>query len=70
MANNIDRVSVIEASKELQMDQESVRCLMQQGRLPIGYAFRKPNGKQWTYYIYRGLLDQELKRIATNGRKW
>lgn len=65
------RVSVADASKLLNMNVESVRYLMQQGRLPIGFAMIKPNKKRWAYYIYEGLLNQEVERLALGGeRKW
>ncbi len=66
-----DRVTVAEASIALNMNVESIRYLMQQERLPIGYAMIKPNKKKWTYYIFRGLLDQEVARLKGGGeRKW
>lgn len=70
-SQNADRVTVAEAAKALNMSVESVRYLMQHERLPIGYAMVKENKKRWVYYIYRGPLDQEVKRLASGGeRKW
>lgn len=67
----VERVSCKQAAKELQMDVESVQYLMRQERLPIGYALKRENKTRFTYYIYRGLLDAELHRIADGGeRKW
>lgn len=66
-----ERVSTFQAAEELQIGVESVRYLMEQERLPIGIVIRKPKSKKATYIIYRGLLDQELARIAGGGqRKW
>lgn len=71
MTKTVDRVTPDQAAKELDMSVDSVRYLLQQGRLPIGYAVIKPNKKRWSYYIYRGLLNQEVERLANGGiRKW
>lgn len=66
-----ERVDVKEAAKVLEMNTESVRYLMQKDRLPIGYAMRREGKKRWAYYIYRGLLEKEVERLANGGqRKW
>ena len=67
----LSRVTCKQAAKELQMDIESVQYLMRQGRLPIGYAMKKEKATKYSYYIYRGLLDAEKRRLAEGGeRKW
>ena len=53
----MERVSVAQAAKELNMDTENVRWLMMKGRLPIGYAIKKEKNVRYSYYIYRGMLD-------------
>lgn len=66
-----ERVTTKQAAKELNMGIESVQYLMRQNRLPIGYAMRKEKATRYTYYIFRGLLDAELQRLAGGGeRKW
>jgi hypothetical protein len=50
-------VTVEEASRVLRITRLSVRILMQQGRLPIGYVKDGPNGRK-TYLISRKLLDK------------
>ncbi len=42
----------------------TLQCLMQQGKLPIGYAMRRDGTKRYGYYIFRGLLDEEKKRLG------
>lgn len=66
----MERVTPKQAAKELNMDVESVHYLMQNNRLPIGYAMKKDKAKRFTYYIYRGLLDAEKERIANGKCKW
>lgn len=67
----IERVTPKEAAKALKMNVESVHSLMKQDRLPIGYAMRREGKKRWAYYIYRGLLEKEVERLANGGqRKW
>ena len=55
-------VTVEEASRVLRITRLSVRILMQQGRLPIGYVKDGPNGRK-TYLISRKLLDREAERL-------
>nr|DAY69804.1 MAG TPA: hypothetical protein [Caudoviricetes sp.] len=66
-----ERVTTKQAAKELNMGIESVQYLMRQNRLPIGYAMKKEKATRFTYYIFRGLLDAEVQRLAGGGeRKW
>lgn len=58
------RVTPSQAAKELGMDVLTVRGLMQQGKLNIGYALKKEGKKQWGYYCYRHLLDAEKERLG------
>lgn len=59
----VERVSVRQAAKELNMDMDAVRYLMLEDRLPIGTAVKKQGKKRAAYYIYRGLLDEYKKRL-------
>lgn len=59
----MERVSVAQAAKELHMTAQTVRILMQQKQLDIGYVMTGENGCH-TYIILRSLLDKELNRIA------
>ena len=54
MNNQLDRVSVAQASKELNIDPLTLRYALRQGKLPIGFALYK---KRYTYIIYRNKLD-------------
>lgn len=62
---NVERVSVKEAAEELKLNQEMLRYMMQADKLPIGYAIKKPNSQRWAYVIYRGLLEQYKKGLAS-----
>lgn len=55
-------VTVEEASRVLGITRLSIRILMQQGRLPIGYVKDGPNGRK-TYLIRRELLEREAERL-------
>ena len=59
----MERESVAQAAKELKMTAQTVRILMQQKQLDIGYVMTGANGCH-TYIILRSLLDKELNRIA------
>jgi hypothetical protein len=58
------RVSVKQAACELHMGELTVRCLMQQGKLPIGYALKKDGKNRYGYYIYRGKLDTVKRELG------
>lgn len=66
----LERVSPIQAAAELNMTADSVRYLMREGKLPIGYAIRKEGSQRSNYIIYRGLLDAEKERIANGKNDW
>ena len=59
----MERVYPKQAAKELNMDVDTLRLMMQVERLPIGYAFKKPGRKKYSYYIYRGLLEDYKKQL-------
>lgn len=56
-------LEMLEAAKELKMTAQTVRILMQQKQLDIGYVKAMENGRH-VYIILRSLLDKELNRIA------
>lgn len=58
------RVSVKEAASELHIGMLTLKCLMQEGRLPIGYALKRPGKTKYGYYIYRRLLDEHKKQLG------
>ena len=58
----MERVSVAQAAKELEMTPLTVRVLMQQKQIDLGYVMTGENGCH-TYIILRSLLDKELERI-------
>lgn len=63
MADMVERVNVKQAAKELKMDMESLRHLMEKRELPIGYVTKKEGCKRRSFIIYRGLLDSYKKQI-------
>lgn len=60
--NSMEKVTIRQAAEELHLTMETVRILMQQGVLDIGYVKVNEKGR-CTYIIFRHLLDQELARI-------
>lgn len=44
----LERVKVKEAARELNMDQESLRYMMQAQKLPIGYAYCREGKRDGT----------------------
>ncbi len=53
-----NRVTPSIAAAELGMSVLTLRGLMQQGKLNIGYALKQEGKKKWSYYIYRKKLDE------------
>jgi hypothetical protein len=58
----MERVTIRQAAKELHLTLQTVRLLMQQGALDIGYV-KVNEGGRCTYIIFRSLLDKELERL-------
>ena len=54
-----NRVTVLEASKILEVSQQYIRMGLQKGILPFGTAVQI-SGKKWTYHISRKLLDDYI----------
>ena len=64
-----ERVTSETAAKELGMDVLTLRGLMQQGKLNIGYALKKEGKSKWGYYIYRKLLDDVKAELGISDAK-
>ncbi|MCM1217264.1 MAG: DNA-binding protein [Lachnospiraceae bacterium] len=58
------KVTVKQAARELHMGILTVQYLMRDGKLPIGYTLKREGRSRYTYHIFRGLLDQEKKRLG------
>lgn len=57
------RVTPTQAAAELNMSVLTLRGLMQQGKLDIGFAIKQDGKKKWTYLIYRKKLDRAKKQL-------
>lgn len=57
------RVTPTQAAAELNMSVLTLRGLMQQGKLDIGFAIKQDGKKKWTYLIYRKKLDKAKKQL-------
>lgn len=62
-----DRVLPEQAAAELGINVLTLRCLMQQEKLPIGYAIKRDGAKRWAYFIYRKKLDELKKELGIGG---
>jgi len=58
------RVTSKQAARELQIDVLTLRELMKQEKIPIGYALKKDGKERYHFYIYRALLDEYKKRLG------
>ena len=56
----LERVSVEQAAKELDLDPLTLRYSLRDGTLPIGFAQKR---KRYVYVIYRNLLDTYKKGL-------
>ena len=59
----MERMTTADAAKELNINVVGLQALMQQGRLPIGYAVKLPGSSRFTYYIYKELVESYKKRV-------
>lgn len=60
----MNRISVKDVSRELQMSPLTLRTLMRLGRINIGFFTKKPDAKRGHYVIYRRLLEIEKERLG------
>ena len=59
----MERMTTTEAAKLLNINVLGLQTLMQQEKLPIGYAIKRSNCGRYTYYIYRELVEGYIKRV-------
>lgn len=59
----MERMTTQEAAKELNINVIGLQVLLQQEKLPIGYAIKKPGSTRFTYYIYRELVEGYKKQV-------
>ena len=59
----MERITTAEAAKELNLNILAVQVLMQQEKLPIGYAVKMPGSKRYTYYIFKELVEGYKKQV-------
>lgn len=64
-----ERVTSETAARELGMDVLTLRGLMQQGKLNIGYALKKEGKSKWGYYIFRKPLDELKAELGISDEK-
>lgn len=63
----MERMTTAQAAKELNINVIGLQVLLQQEKLPIGYAIKKPGSSRYTYYIFRELVEG-YKRQVENGK--
>lgn len=61
----MERITTAEAAKLLNINILGVQTLLQQEKLPIGYAVKRPNSGRYTYYIYKELVNGYIKRVES-----
>ena len=59
----MERMTTKEAAKILNINIIGLQELMKQNRLPIGYAYKKPDSSKYTYIIYKELVEGYKKRV-------
>ena len=59
----MERMTTLQAAKELNINVVGLQTLLQQEKLPIGYAVKKPGSTRFTYYIYRELVEGYKKQV-------
>ena len=63
----MERMTTAQAAKELNINVIGLQVLLQQEKLPIGYAIKKPGSTRYTYYIFKELVEG-YKRQVENGK--
>lgn len=65
MVNDVlEQVSVEQAAKELNLDKDALRDVIEQGTFPFPLGCWVRHGERRAFWIYRGLLDQAKQKIA------
>lgn len=59
----MERMTTKEAAKELNINVIGLQVLLQQEKLPIGYAVKRPGSGKYTYYIYKELVDAYKSKV-------
>jgi len=57
------RINTKEAASRLNMSVLTVQVLLQNDKLPIGYAVKNPGSTQYHYIIYDELVEGYKKRV-------
>jgi hypothetical protein len=57
------RITTKEAAERLNMTVLTVQVLLQQSKLPIGYAVMNPGSSKYHYIIYQELLEGYINRV-------
>jgi hypothetical protein len=57
------RITTKEAAQRLNMTVLTVQVLLQQSKLPIGYAVMNPGSSKYHYIIYQELLEGYINRV-------
>lgn len=59
----MERMTTADAARELNINVVGLQTLMQQEKLPIGYAIKKPGSSRYTYIIYKELVYGYKKKV-------
>ncbi len=59
----MERMTTAEAAKELNINIPGLQLLMQQEKLPIGYAIKKEGSSKYTYIIFKELVQGYKNRV-------
>lgn len=65
----MERISTKQAAEKLNMSVLTVQVLMQQEKLPIGYAVKREGKSQYHYIIYEELVDSYVEKVE-RGERW
>lgn len=58
------QITTKEAAQELNMTVLTVQVLMQQDKLPIGYAVKRDGCKKYHYIIFKELVDSFKQHVS------
>lgn len=64
MNNLLEQVTVEQAAKELNLDVNALRDVIEQGTFPFPLGCWVKHDERRAFWIYRGLLDQAKAKIC------
>lgn len=60
-------ISVESAAKQLGFDPMTLRCLMRDKQINVGFYYKREGCRRGKYYVYQKLVDQAKRELGIEG---